>query len=307
MTADEPLTPRERALAEHLRLSRQALPSAALDASILAAARAAVAAGLASMPPLHATDAAPAPIATAPLPPDDAGSSARPRHGMRWPALTGLAAALALAVGIAWQVRLPAPAPAAGSAPRSLRAVPAAPLSAAHAPAMPGPVPIAAPSPVAPPPAAPAPPADADATLAKTAARAPQVHAVQRQQQRMLWERRQVLGERADSDAADAHARQAPASVARMQGGIAAAPAAAVPSAADAAPASPSAHLAGADPALAAIAQADARLSRRRWLERIRARRDAGAPAAARASLQRFQREHPHARIPEDLRDLLND
>jgi hypothetical protein len=49
----------------------------------------------------------------------------------------------------------------------------------------------------------------------------------------------------------------------------------------------------------------DARLDRAAWLERIRARRDGGAIDAARASLRRFVREHPHVRLPDDLRALL--
>jgi len=43
------------------------------------------------------------------------------------------------------------------------------------------------------------------------------------------------------------------------------------------------------------------------WLERIRARRDAGAADSARASLKQFQREYPRIRLPEDLRALLAD
>jgi hypothetical protein len=43
------------------------------------------------------------------------------------------------------------------------------------------------------------------------------------------------------------------------------------------------------------------------WLERIRARRDAGDADSARASLKQFQREHPRIRLPEDLRALLAD
>jgi hypothetical protein len=62
MNADEPLTPEERALAERLRQGRQALPSAALDASILAAARAAVAASAGADTPQ------PPPAASVPAP-----------------------------------------------------------------------------------------------------------------------------------------------------------------------------------------------------------------------------------------------
>lgn len=87
---DEPLTPEERAMADRLaRLGPRDGPSPALDAKILAAAHAAVA----------------------------------PRRNRRWLALTGvpatlvtgagMAAVLALAVGVVWQLRPSAPAPRA--------------------------------------------------------------------------------------------------------------------------------------------------------------------------------------------------
>ncbi|MGO4220824.1 hypothetical protein AB4Y64_03020 [Lysobacter sp. TAF61] len=87
---DEPLTPEERALADRLaRLGPHDGPSPVLDAKILAAAHAAVA----------------------------------PRRSGRWLALTGIpatlvtgagmAAVLALAVGVVWQLRPSAPAPKA--------------------------------------------------------------------------------------------------------------------------------------------------------------------------------------------------
>ncbi|UNK50375.1 hypothetical protein MNR01_04965 [Lysobacter sp. S4-A87] len=85
---DEPLTPQERAMADRLaRLGPHDGPSPALDAKILAAAHAAVA----------------------------------PRRSRRWLALSGIpatlvtgagmAAVLALAVGVVWQLRPSAPAP----------------------------------------------------------------------------------------------------------------------------------------------------------------------------------------------------
>lgn len=81
-TPRQPLDAEERELAEQLaRLGASAAPSAALDARILDAARAATRTG----------DAA---IAT---------SRARPRR--RWPVAMGVAATLVLAVGIAWQLR----------------------------------------------------------------------------------------------------------------------------------------------------------------------------------------------------------
>jgi hypothetical protein len=82
---DAALTPEERAMAERIaRASPQREPPAALDASILAAAR----------------DAVAAPVApAAPLPRE------RPRMRRRWPVAAGIAATLVLAVGIAWQLR----------------------------------------------------------------------------------------------------------------------------------------------------------------------------------------------------------
>jgi hypothetical protein len=56
---------------------------------------------------------------------------------------------------------------------------------------------------------------------------------------------------------------------------------------------------------LAAIpVREDANLPPGEWLERIRARRDAGDIDAARESLQRFVRAHPRLRPPRDLREL---
>lgn len=49
----------------------------------------------------------------------------------------------------------------------------------------------------------------------------------------------------------------------------------------------------------------DTRLEPVEWLERIRARRDAGELEAARESLRLFRRQYPRIRIPDDLRALL--
>ncbi|TYD33551.1 hypothetical protein CEK63_14700 [Xanthomonas sontii] len=53
--------------------------------------------------------------------------------------------------------------------------------------------------------------------------------------------------------------------------------------------------------------EADAQLPPRRWLQRIRERRDGGELDVARASLLRFQRTHPYRTVPADLRPLLQD
>jgi hypothetical protein len=95
----EPLTDEERELAERLaRLDASAAPSAALDARILATARNAV------------------------------GGGHRARRRPRWPVALGVAATLALAVGIAWQLRpaqdgarVYSEAPAAASTARGAR------------------------------------------------------------------------------------------------------------------------------------------------------------------------------------------
>ena len=48
----------------------------------------------------------------------------------------------------------------------------------------------------------------------------------------------------------------------------------------------------------------DARLPIEDWLQRIRERRDGGDLDGARSSLMLFRREHPHHRVPDDLRAL---
>ncbi|TKS54171.1 hypothetical protein E4582_04885 [Luteimonas yindakuii] len=113
-----PLDADERALAAQLaRHAPAGGPAPDLDARVLAAARAATGTHPASSPTQHARHAT------------------RPRR-RRWPALTGLAASVALAAGIAWQLRpQPAPAPvqdeaaalpaAAFRAPPEARALPA--------------------------------------------------------------------------------------------------------------------------------------------------------------------------------------
>lgn len=53
--------------------------------------------------------------------------------------------------------------------------------------------------------------------------------------------------------------------------------------------------------------EADAMLSRRQWLKRIRERQEAGDIPTAKASLRRFAHDYPEARIPHDLRPLLED
>lgn len=119
----EPLSPEERALAERLsRLDAHREPAPALDAAILAAARAAVH-GEKTVEPLAAAAAMPTPRTAASATADDrtetsataenaaASPSAstvvpmRPRKPMsRWPLGLSLAASLVLAAGIGWRL-----------------------------------------------------------------------------------------------------------------------------------------------------------------------------------------------------------
>ncbi|HEY0504851.1 MAG TPA: hypothetical protein VGD42_15320, partial [Lysobacter sp.] len=48
----------------------------------------------------------------------------------------------------------------------------------------------------------------------------------------------------------------------------------------------------------------DAALDAPAWIERIRARRDAGDLDGARESLKRFRDAHPRVRLPRDLREF---
>jgi hypothetical protein len=134
---------------------------------------------------------------------------------------------------------------------------------------------------------------------------------VQPQDDRMRRALPSTRAERTDDDTTR-QPRDAAPSTADVTGNLArnqaSAPMAApAPIAAQASPLPASEQAIASDPARAAAVQDDAQLSPRRWLARVRARRDAGDEATARASLQRFRHEHPHARIPKDLRTLLDD
>ena len=54
-------------------------------------------------------------------------------------------------------------------------------------------------------------------------------------------------------------------------------------------------------------ASADSPEVREHWLQRIRELREGGEVDAARASLREFMRRHPHAKVPADLRPLLDE
>ncbi|MCL7713592.1 hypothetical protein [Stenotrophomonas mori] len=287
MNRSDALTPEERALARLLgRPDTTVAPTARTDAAIAAQAR---------------TTGAPTPVPR-PSPPPAAFSTRPDRRRPVWLTPVAVAASLVLAVGLSWQLRptlppapapapdLPAPAPAAMPAaaptsaepPRDTVAAPATPPPAARRPA---PVPAAAkpaaPAAVSPrapaPPAAPPPPAP-PASAERAAARAIAAPG---------------------TPAADAAAKYAT----RSAHAPLAAPA--PPARADEHPAALAVDVDGASPAAEAVAAPP--LQRRQWLQHIRAQRDAGDSASARASLRRFVQAHPHARIPRDLRPLLEE
>ncbi|ARZ74257.1 hypothetical protein CCR98_08755 [Stenotrophomonas sp. WZN-1] len=342
MNRDEPLTPEERELARLLGRRVEQAPPATLDATILAAARAAV----------------DAPAAEAVASPD-APRTQRTRP--RWPAVFGIAASMVFAIGIAWQLRPePPPVPAGEAQVAAAPAVAddaataqmaersaaddsnaadsaAAAAEPAPAPAASPTAPVAAPAPAAAAPAiarAPAPaPAEATAAAPPTAPSAA---------------RSRVAEVAADTSfaalppapAAAPPAPPAPAAYSAPAPALAPAPAGAlkartaeapVANAADAeraqaldrveitsmkrqAPSrsAPGVMRRGADAGLSADAvqaevDADAQLPRRQWLQKIRARRDDGQRDLARASLERYVQQYPEARLPRDLRPLLDD
>lgn len=329
MNRDEPLTPEERELARLLGRRVEQAPPAALDATILAAARAAV----------------DAPAAEAFASPDAPRTQ---RSRSRWPAVFGIAASMVFAIGIAWQLRPEPPPVPAGEA-----AVAAAPAAAdvaaanqvaessaadsavaasetAAEPAVPQAAPVAAPP-------------------APSAARAPKPAPAETAEAPVQAARSMAADAATDTSfaalpaaapAAAPPAPPAPAAYSVPAPALAPAPAGAlkartaeapVANAADAeraqaldrveitsmkrqAPSrsAPGVMRRGADAGLSADAvqaevDADAQLPRRQWLQKIRARRDDGQRDLARASLERYVQQYPEARLPRDLRPLLDD
>lgn len=300
------LSPEERALAARLSALDPGGPSPAVDARILAAAR----------------HAAPPPAVVPPGAP--AAGPARRGRPRRWPTALGAAATFVVAVGLAWQLKplldmpeplrappaegpateaevlaqvepatprattteaavdaadpTPAPAaPARNALRRPARRAVAAPPADAMASA-PGPdyfdEAIGDPEPAAPPPAPPAPP-PAAAVAAPAAAAAPERSAER-------------------SAAVPQAARRAAVLEPRSAGATSAAP-----------EASGLDEITVSGTRMFPPVAADASLAPVDWMERIRARRDAGQVEDARASLRRFVREHPRQRLPDDLRRLL--
>ncbi|WP_313148552.1 hypothetical protein [Stenotrophomonas sp.] len=336
MNRDDPLSPEERALAGLIGRRHDQAPPAALDAAILAAARASV-----STPGGDAA-AGDAPAAADTAPP----SSVRARRSRsRWPTVFGIAASMVFAVGIAWQMRPEPPV-----VPAQEAQIVAAPMPDERAAAdTQAPQPLSAAAEIAPPP----PPSPLPAPQAAPAAPEPSAKA--------------VIARAPEAQAAPPAAEPAPRMAARSRPAEPAAesvfappaPAAPTPAAAPPGPAAysapapaamemdsiqgaaaasadavrshrraaPSASKANAtapssapgvmlrrssDAALSATAvnaevAADASLPRRQWLQKIRERRDNGQRDLARASLERYLQQYPESRLPKDLRPLLDD
>lgn len=301
---DKGLTPEERALARRLaRLGPHGEPSAALDARILAAAHAAT---------------EPEPIRP---------RRERRRKAARWPAIFGVAASVALACGIAWQLR---PLPEAPSAARQEAAYeeplaefakppPAPPMQMRTLP----PKELKVPEP--PPPAA--------------VARAPKRPAIRsatpddKREKPQAFDMPIVLDEavhpRADAAAAAQSSGSRELETIAVPDEMAAAAAAPAPAAAPAAPPPPPADMAAkaanaqraaeslerqrlakepafAEPDAEVVPPATANdpVVRDAWLRRIRELLKAGDENAARTSLHAFRERYPRYVLPDDLRAL---
>ena len=325
MNRSDPLTPEERELARLLGRAAPSAPSAALDDAVLAAARAAVqAAPVVTAVPVDDPEAASQPPkAAAPIP-------RRPRS--RLPAALGLAASVVFAVGIAWQLKPDAPTPPtlAGVAPAPAEDAVQAPAADAAAPAMaaaemadaaaapvaqpqakqrsvaaaPPPPPHDVPRPMAAQPAPslvaptmpPAPPAPAAAPMQAAAAPRADAYVMDSAEARPN-DTVTVTGARTRDDALTA----APAPMTNEAGR----PMKGAPGVMRRA-ASPAVGGALSASAVDAAVAADALLPRKQWLKRIRERRDAGDRDTARASLERYLQQYPEARVPRDVRQLLD-
>ena len=285
----EPLTAEERELAARLaQLGPHGTPPPALDAGIIAAAHAA------------------------------AVGQARPRQG-RWPALLGLAATLALAIGVTWQLQ-----PGAGVAPRdevpreraSAVAIEAAADSAEPAVGPAGlleprqaddgdgsgaeAVPMRVPDPSA---------AEADRAPAAMPGRTqPAASAMPApplplpQPAPPAAPPAPLAAEPAIDAATPAQAQRETTMARRIPESRAEAKAA--PALVDRAMPAASAEAVAASELSAVPVARDGELAPAAWLERIRLRRDAGDLAGARESLQLLRRTHPEVVLPEDLREL---
>lgn len=304
---DESLSPEERALADRLaRLGPHDGPPPALDAKILSAAHAAV---------------------------------AGPRR-RRWLGLTaipgglitgaGMAAALVVVVGLAWQLRPSSPVPQVPREEGDMEYISAEILE--RAPPAPPPAPPPPPAQEVAPRRALQPPAPAVARMQAPAAAAPAAEDHSHYVDEAIGHApatASVAAAAADAAAgavpyaapASPPAPPAPAAIAAAQAEadaradearqqVAAESSArerseamvAAKARATSAAAAPMA--AKAEAASAGPVDADAQLEPARWLQRIRERRDAGDLDGARESLKHFREAHPRVRVPRDLREL---
>ena len=310
MTRPSDLTPEERDLAARLaRVGGADGPSPALDAAILAAARAATAAPE-SAPPAGG-DGKVVPLR---------------RPAPKWPLGLGLAASLVLAVGIGWKVGTSehGTGPALAAAEADVAAADAAAAPAADAPMeavmLP---PRNDPSPPPPPPleeaTAPARVRDdaVDArAIAQGALAAPEAQPVAPPEDAPSAVAREAVAPPAPMSAPPAPAAPSappPPSAAKASNDAAAGNALdrvtvtgsrVQRSSTDAAPA-PTMQI-GREEAFdeAPPVSADSPEVREAWLKRIRALNAAGKADEARASLREFMRRHPDAERPDDLRKL---
>lgn len=201
--------------------------------------------------------------------PSRPAAAAPPRRRRRWPLGLGLAASVVVALGLAWQLR---PAPD-GQVPAARQQKLPVDASARPSAADAGPAPAAALPERA---AAIAPePSTGTGTVAPVAAdEAPAVAAAR------------VAVDAVDVDD-DTPRAQPPADAAR--------------------PGTPVDVLADQPLDEQPPASMDSPSVREHWLQRIRELREAGQDQAARESLREFQRRHPQAEVPADLRMLLDE
>jgi len=340
---DEPLSPEERALADRLaRLGPHDGPSPSLDAKLLAAAHAAVAPkqrrrrwlGLTAIPgslvtgagmaaalvlvvgtvwQLRPSDPAPRPAFEGEMAPVDAVIIARRQQVVAPPPPPAEAAAPERALSppsvdrraamaqrktapapVATAAPAPAPEPEPAPAPARVATVgpdearhfdasaPAATASEAYsaAPAM---------APAAPPAPASAAPEEVDARA--DAARSEAFGLARARQQESLDERAKVTAMKQAAAEAEARAQSTTLDRIEVTGNRVKDDSGLV------------SDVSGA--ALTDIPVADdTKLDAKAWLERVRARRDAGDVDGARDSLARFRKAHPRVSLPQDLRAL---
>ncbi|KRG61814.1 hypothetical protein ABB26_17735 [Stenotrophomonas humi] len=314
--SDDMLTPEEREIARLLgRPDPAAGPSARVDADIMAMARASQA-------------AAGTPLSALP-------QSTRPtRWGRRRRVFSSLAAAasLVLVVGLAWQLRPVTPPPPMQQESAD-EAAATAPVQAASAdmqaiaepdPASPAPAPMRS---MAPPAPAPKPAAKAEprpiARSAPAPAAAPAADALASPADQEVLDAPYTAATPVYAPAPPAPpAPVAAAPLTKTASGVQAKQAEAYSAEAReramqfrALPPPPTDLAAASGNVVAEHMQqqqlidvdADASLSRHKWLLKIRERRDNGDIEGARTSLRRFVQEYPEARIPRDLRPLLKD